>query len=87
MIVEFTIATLCVLMTAAFVASVKAVIERDLIKAVIFSALQSVAYALIFGILMAPDILYAYVAVSLCLYPVLLIYAIWKTYRFEGDKQ
>ncbi len=87
MIVEYTVATLCILMTVAFVASVKAVLERDLFKAIVFSALQSVAYALIFGILMAPDILYAYVAVSLCLYPVLLIYVVSKTYRFEGGEK
>ncbi|AMM53940.1 hydrogenase subunit MbhD domain-containing protein [Pyrococcus kukulkanii] len=60
-----------------------AVTERDLIKAVGFSALQAIAYAGIFYLLMAPDIVLAYVAISVGIYTALLVFVIMKTGRYE----
>ena len=83
----FTLALLTFLTTIALAATIKAIAEKDLVKAVVFSALQSVAYAIIYGVLMAPDILYAYIAVGIGIYPVIVLYAIAKTYRFEGGRK
>jgi len=60
-----------------------AIKNRDLVKATIFSAGQSTAFALIFFLLMAPDIVLAYVAVAVGIYTVLLLYVISKTERYE----
>ncbi|MEM2262022.1 MAG: hydrogenase subunit MbhD domain-containing protein, partial [Ignisphaera sp.] len=46
-------------------ATILAIISRDLLRAVIFSALQSTMYTLMFFLLMAPDIVLVYVAVSI----------------------
>lgn len=62
-----------------------AITEKDLLKAIGFSAGQSVAYSLIFYILMAPDILLAYIAVSVGVYTALLVFTISKTVRYEED--
>ena len=83
----FTLLLLSYLATAAMIFSILAVKERDLLKAVIYSAVQSIAYAIMFGILMAPDVLYAYVAVGVGIYPALLVIALAKTYRFEGERR
>ncbi|RKZ01360.1 MAG: sodium:proton antiporter [Candidatus Hydrothermota bacterium] len=60
-----------------------AITERDLLKAVGFSAIQAVAYAIAFYLLMAPDIVLAYVAISVGIYSALLIFLIRKTGRYE----
>lgn len=62
-----------------------AIIEKNLIKAVIYSALQSTFYALIFYLIMAPDIFLTYVPVSVGLYTALILILIKKTEHFEGD--
>lgn len=62
-----------------------AITEKDLLKAIGFSAGQSVAYSLIFYILMAPDVLLAYIAVSVGVYTALLVFTISKTTRYEED--
>ena len=65
------------------VATVLAVRARDLLKAVIFSALQSVAYTLMYFMLMAPDIVLVYAAVAVGIYPLILILLIKKVGRYE----
>ncbi|MEM0232906.1 MAG: hydrogenase subunit MbhD domain-containing protein [Candidatus Nezhaarchaeales archaeon] len=60
-----------------------AIKSRDLLKATIFSAAQSATYALIFFLLMAPDIVLAYIAVAIGIYTVILLYIISKTERYE----
>ncbi|HDI02017.1 MAG TPA: DUF4040 domain-containing protein [Ignisphaera sp.] len=81
-----SLALLAYLFTIAIVFTYKAIAARDLVKAIIFSAGQSIAFAIAYAILMAPDILYAYLAVGLGIYPILILYAISKTKRFEGDQ-
>ncbi len=84
-----SIATLIFIMMGASailstIAVVMTVISRDLLKAVIFSALQSTAYALIFYLLLAPDIVLVYAAVSIGIYPLIIITLIKKVGRYEN---
>ncbi|RLG85229.1 MAG: sodium:proton antiporter [Thermoprotei archaeon] len=67
------------------VATYLAVTERDLVKAVVFSAIQSTAYAFMYYLLMAPDIVLVYVPVAVGLYPAVILFLIKKTERFEGE--
>lgn len=69
----------------SIVAIYLAVIEKDLVKAVVLSALQSTFYALIFYLIMAPDIFLTYIPVSVGLYTALILILIKKTERYEGD--
>jgi energy-converting hydrogenase B subunit D len=62
-----------------------AIIERDLIKAVIFSAVQSTLYAFLYYLLMAPDIFLTYIPVGVGLYTALILILIKKTERYEGE--
>ncbi len=71
----------------SMVATFMAVMERDLLKAVLFSAVQSTAYAFMIYILMAPDILLVYVPVAVGLYPAVILFLIKKTERFEGGEE
>ena len=61
-----------------------AITERDLLTAVIYSALQSTAYAIIFYLLMAPDIVLVYIPVAVGLYPAVFIVLIKKSERYES---
>lgn len=71
------------LFTTAMIFTYKAIVEKDLIKAVIFSAGQSVAYGIAYAVLSAPDIMLAYIAIGVGIYSVLILYVISKTKRFE----
>jgi uncharacterized MnhB-related membrane protein len=51
--------------------------------AVVFSSVQSVAYALIYFLLLAPDIVLVYVAVSVGIYPLIVILLVKKVGRYE----
>lgn len=66
------------------IATYLAVSDRDLLKALIFSALQSTAYAIIFLVLMAPDIVLVYVPVAVGIYPAVVLALIRRVGRFEG---
>lgn len=62
-----------------------AIVERDLIKAVIYGALQSGFYAVLYYLLMAPDIVLVYLPVAVGLIPGVLIVLISKTERWEKE--
>lgn len=64
-------------------ATILAIISRDLLKAVIFSALQSTMYTLMFFLLMAPDIVLVYIAVSIGFMSLLMILLVKKVGRYE----
>lgn len=64
-------------------ATALAIASRDLLKALIFSALQSTLYTLMFFLLMAPDIVLVYVAVSIGFMSLLIILLIKKVGRYE----
>jgi len=73
--------------TLAALFSYLAIKSKDLVKATVFSAGQSAAFALALFLLMAPDIVLAYVAVAVGIYTALLLYIISKTERYEGDER
>ena len=64
-----------------------AITEKDLIKAIVFSAGQSISYAIILQLFAAPDVLLAYIAVSVGIYSALLVYVVSKTERFDGGEK
>jgi len=64
-------------------ATVMAVRERDLVKAAIYSALQSTAYALMYFLFMAPDLVLVYAAVSVGIYPLITLLVIKRVGRYE----
>lgn len=63
---------------------VLAIMSKDLLKAIIFSAVQSTLYALLLYLLMAPDIVLVYIAVSVGLLPLISITLIKKVGRHEA---
>ncbi len=69
----------------SLIATYLAVLENDLVKAVIFSALQSTVYTILFYLLMAPDIALVYIPVAVGLYPAVILFLIKKTERTESD--
>ncbi len=69
----------------SLVAVYMAITEKDLVKAVLYSAIQSTAYAFLFYLLMAPDIVLVYVPVAVGLYPAVILFLIKKSERFERE--
>jgi len=67
------------------IATFLAIMERDLLRAVLFSAIQSTVYAFIYYLLMAPDIVLVYIRVAVGLYPAIVLFLIKKTERYEGE--
>ncbi len=67
----------------ALVATYFAILEKDMIKAVIYSAVQSTMFALLYYLFVAPDIVLVYIPVAVGLYPLLVIMLIKKTERYE----
>ncbi|NPA47168.1 MAG: DUF4040 domain-containing protein [Thermococci archaeon] len=74
---------LAVAVLVGLASSYMAITERDLLKAVGYSAAQAVAYTIALYILMAPDIVLAYVAIAVGVYSALLVFLISKTKRYE----
>ncbi len=62
-----------------------AVREKDLVKAVIYSALQSGLYTTLYFLLLAPDIGLVYIPVAVGLIPGVLLILISKTERWEKE--
>ncbi|RLG90823.1 MAG: sodium:proton antiporter [Thermoprotei archaeon] len=81
--IEFPLLLIAYFSTLGLVFTYFALKDKDLIKAIIFSTIQSISYALIYGTLLAPDILLVYLAVGFGIYPILLLYAVSKTRRYE----
>ncbi len=84
---EVIFGVLAALGIISMIATYLSIVERDLIKAVLFSAVQSTVYAFMFYLLMAPDILLVYVPVAVGLYPAVILFLIKKTERFEGGEE
>lgn len=81
--IEIHLTILAIAALIGLIASYLAITEKDLLKAVGYSAVQAIAYAIIFYLLMAPDIVLAYVAIAVGIYSALLIFIIGKTERYE----
>ncbi len=60
-----------------------AIMEKNLVRAVVFSAIQSTLYAFIYYMLMAPDIVLVYIPVAVGLYPAVILILISKTEKVE----
>ncbi|MEM2230262.1 MAG: hydrogenase subunit MbhD domain-containing protein, partial [Ignisphaera sp.] len=60
-----------------------AIVSKDLLKAIMFSAVQSTLYAFLLFLLMAPDIVLVYIAISVGLLPLISIVLIKKVGRYE----
>ncbi|MCS7116371.1 MAG: DUF4040 domain-containing protein [Nitrososphaerota archaeon] len=71
------------LFVLAVIFSLLAIMDRDLLKSVVYSAAFSITFALSYYLLMAPDIALAYIAVGVGISTVLLLYGLSKTERFE----
>ncbi len=67
------------------IATYLAVTEKNLVKAVLYSAIQSTVYAFLYFLLMAPDIVLVYVPVAVGLYPAIILFLIRKTEQEERD--
>ncbi len=68
---------------ASLVATYLAIVENDLLKAVLYSAIQSTLFALLYYLLVSPDIVLVYIPVAVGLYPLLVVILIKKTERYE----
>ena len=67
------------------IATYLAVTEKNLVRAVLYSAIQSTIYAFLYFLLMAPDIVLVYVPVAVGLYPAIILFLIRKTEQEERD--
>ncbi|MCC6041491.1 MAG: DUF4040 domain-containing protein [Desulfurococcaceae archaeon] len=81
MIVTLIVFTVALILSLVFI--YYAITEKDLLKAAVFSAGQSVSYAILLHTMAAPDIAMTYLAVSVGLYSALLVFVISKTERYE----
>lgn len=83
---DLTLIYLTVFITVGLIFTYLAVSEKNLVRALIYSSIQSVSYAIALYILRAPDIVLVYVPVSVGLYPAALFFLIGKTEpEEEGD--
>ncbi|RLG78889.1 MAG: sodium:proton antiporter [Thermoprotei archaeon] len=69
--------------TLALIASIVALLQRDVLKAIILSGIESTFFALLLTAFLAPDLLIAYVAIGLGINSVILLYALRKGERYE----
>ncbi|MEM1639148.1 MAG: hydrogenase subunit MbhD domain-containing protein [Desulfurococcaceae archaeon] len=83
LIIYLIMAVLGIMSTMAVYLAIK---ERDLVKAVVYSALQSGFYAVLYYFLMAPDIVLVYLPVAVGLVPGVLLILISKTERWEKNE-
>ncbi|MEM0002541.1 MAG: hydrogenase subunit MbhD domain-containing protein [Desulfurococcaceae archaeon] len=83
LIIYLIMAVLGIMSTIAVYLAIK---ERDLVKAVVYSALQSSFYAVLYYFLMAPDIVLVYLPVAVGLVPGVLLILISKTERWEKNE-
>lgn len=77
---------LIVIFIAAFLSIVVtylAIVEKDMLIAIVYLALLSIFYSLMYYALMAPDVVIAYIPISSVLFPIIMIIVIKKTKRYE----
>ncbi len=74
---------LAIVMLFALIATYLAIIERHLVKAVVLSAVQSIAFTLALYLLKAPDIVLVYLPITVGIYPAALLFLIRKTEEVE----
>lgn len=77
---------LIVIFIASFlsvIVSYLAVTEKDMFLSAIYIALLGVFYSLMYYILMAPDVMLAYIPISSTLLPIMIIIVLKRTRRYE----
>lgn len=81
MIEQLSLCTLllALFMTYAIILTYKTLIETNLVKAIIYSAGQAIAYTLALMLLAAPDLVLAYVAVGVGMYTALFLFVVSRT--------
>lgn len=77
------LAMLSLVLTLGFIFAYLAIHERDLLKAIAYSAGQAAMYVIAFYLLLAPDIVLAYAAIGVGVYSAVMIIAVKKTERYE----
>lgn len=80
---DLTLVLLALFSAIGLVFTYLAIVERELVKAVVFSAIQSAAYVSILYLLRAPDIVLVYLPIAVGLYPAALLFLIGKTEKVE----
>ncbi|MEM0361844.1 MAG: hydrogenase subunit MbhD domain-containing protein [Sulfolobales archaeon] len=80
---EVTYLLLAIAMLFALIATYLAIVERNLVKAVVLSAVQSVAFTLALYLLRAPDIVLVYLPITVGIYPAAILFLIKKTEEVE----
>jgi energy-converting hydrogenase B subunit D len=74
-----------VLIVLSILGALAALLQKDLIRASVIVGAESVALALIFHILLAPDLALTQAVVGTALLPGIIIIAVYKTRRTEED--
>lgn len=80
---EVTYILLALAMLFALIATYLAIVEKHLVKAVVFSAIQSIAFTLALYLLRAPDIVLVYLPITVGIYPAAILFLIKKTEEVE----
>ncbi len=76
---------LALMSTVALIFTYLAIVQKDLVKAIIFSSVESASYLLVFYLLMGPDLALAYVAIGIGIYPAVAFFLVKKTERYESE--
>lgn len=84
-VTDFSLLIMAFLVSLAFVLACAAIFSKDLLKAVVFSAVQVTCYVIIFFLLRAPDVMLVYFGTAGAIVTALLVQAIAKTKRHEEE--
>jgi len=82
---DITYPLMALVMIFALIATYLAIFERNLVKAVVFSAIQSIAFTLMLYLFKAPDIVLVYLPITVGIYPAALLFLIRKTEEVEEE--
>lgn len=69
--------------TLALIATIFTVYTKDVARAIVAAGIESVFYAIVLAVFLAPDLLIAYIAVGLGANTVILFYVLSKGERYE----
>lgn len=69
----------------ALASTIKVLYEKDIALAIVYSGVESVFFALVLQLFLAPDLLIAYIVVGLGLNTVILLYVLSKGERYEEE--
>lgn len=69
--------------TLALIATIMVVYTKDVAKAVVVAGIESVFYAVVLAVFLAPDLLIAYIAVGLGANTIILFYVLTRGERYE----